>query len=591
MIKAIAPRAASWSAVGMVLLLGCSSGGGGKTSSAGDGGAGHGDAAPTGGGGSGGVQDGGAGAGGNTGGNGGTDAAAGSGGAGGTDAAAGAGGNGSDAGDAAADGPNDATDASTVATDATNDLGTDASNDGAGGDVRETHAPGTFPDYESGSRLRARLAKTADGEKLWVGWQDSARGEPCEFSLAEDGKTRCLPSNRRYQAYFYADDKCTQPLLYGPSSCDTAAYLFDLPATCPSGYVAYKKDASVTPTKVYTKGFGGACAQSTASSGYAFATTVKVAASAFVAATEVRDTRGALEVRYYQADDGALETLGPYDPAAGKACGPFGAEVANRCVPAPTPSVAKTYQIYSDNKCTTTPMVEDYKTCGTYEFDPQGLVATYDDTARNCDGTVALTFRRLGPASAGGGAYQGLKCSSVYRGSETYLTYGAVVDINATTPALTHVDVGQGRVKVRYLATSTGQKLQASGFFDSTLGTTCSPASIDGTVRCVPDTAYSAEMFSDAECKTPVYAADTRLACAASSLPPFTIAYSWAADACVGTPHFYTAGSKITGLTSLTTNVSAGCFTSTDATPANRDVFSLVEKPMTDFATVTELVE
>jgi hypothetical protein len=458
---------------------------------------------------------------------------------------------------------------------------TDAA-DAASGDAREARAPGTFPDYESGTRLRAEVVQTANGDKLWVGWHDSARDEGCRFGVADDGQLRCLPASLGGVDYF-ADTDCKQPL--DQTTSGGWPYLFDWGAgnLC-SRMVIYKKDAPATVTKAYRRAIGGNCYEATIYPSQTFSTTVQVPASAFVAASEVRDTRGALEVLYYEAEDGALQTVSPYDPAAAQACGPFGAEVPDRCVPTATPRISKSTQNWSDNKCTT-PILDDYKGCGAYYYPPQGLVATYDDTvAPACDGTVALTFYRLGAEAPPGGLYQfsGTTCQSYSRSPQTtYFSYGAKFDLT-TLPALTRVDVGQGRIKVRYLATSASAKLQASSLFDSTLTTTCSATSLGGSLRCVPDGPYSS-LFTDDKCMTPVFTRAAQASCSASAAPPFVKTYTDAT-------HLYTVGAKLTGVTSLHTNEFGGCSPAIDD-PTTLDVFGLTESAATDFATVTDVVE
>jgi hypothetical protein len=65
--------------------------------------------------------------------------------------------------------------------------------------------------YVAGSRLRPVTRHALDGASQFVGWQDINLGMRCEFRVAEDGQTRCLPVAARidYPGYGFADAACT----------------------------------------------------------------------------------------------------------------------------------------------------------------------------------------------------------------------------------------------------------------------------------------------------------------------------------------------------------------------------------------------
>jgi hypothetical protein len=65
--------------------------------------------------------------------------------------------------------------------------------------------------YASGARLRARFLAGTDGSKQFAGWFDMQRNEACNFILAIDGTTRCLPANVAY-SYHFKDAGCSVPL-------------------------------------------------------------------------------------------------------------------------------------------------------------------------------------------------------------------------------------------------------------------------------------------------------------------------------------------------------------------------------------------
>jgi hypothetical protein len=66
--------------------------------------------------------------------------------------------------------------------------------------------------YESGTRIKAKIGRTADGAKQWSGWYDSDLGTDCAFGRAPDGKSRCLPTMATNPGYF-EDASCKKPIL------------------------------------------------------------------------------------------------------------------------------------------------------------------------------------------------------------------------------------------------------------------------------------------------------------------------------------------------------------------------------------------
>jgi hypothetical protein len=81
---------------------------------------------------------------------------------------------------------------------------------GAGGD--NGGGANQFALYESGTRIKAKVGKTADGAKEFRGWFDTKRNEPCSFSQGPDGKLRCLPTEViSTMDSFFVDPGCTKP--------------------------------------------------------------------------------------------------------------------------------------------------------------------------------------------------------------------------------------------------------------------------------------------------------------------------------------------------------------------------------------------
>jgi hypothetical protein len=79
---------------------------------------------------------------------------------------------------------------------------------------------------ESGSRLKAKYWKAEDGARGLIPytWRDSQRGEDCDFGLASDGTTRCLPMS--LPVSYYDDAACTVPLLSIPKTGVCGSYKY-----------------------------------------------------------------------------------------------------------------------------------------------------------------------------------------------------------------------------------------------------------------------------------------------------------------------------------------------------------------------------
>ncbi len=60
--------------------------------------------------------------------------------------------------------------------------------------------------YKSGSRIRARVAKTPDGAQAFMGWFDSQIEQDCTFLSSADGVTRCLPGSTLITRAFSGSD-------------------------------------------------------------------------------------------------------------------------------------------------------------------------------------------------------------------------------------------------------------------------------------------------------------------------------------------------------------------------------------------------
>ncbi|MFT3776543.1 MAG: hypothetical protein QM820_65210 [Minicystis sp.] len=142
----------------------------------------------------------------------------------------------------------------------------------------------------AGSRLKPKYRLGDDGAKEYLAglWFDSMRNEDCSFTLAADGKTRCLPQGSEFR--YYADASCATPMVLLQNACTAPKYATsNTDAACgldPSAIHIYAIDQPTTPQMIYGKSGGSCFAIGPAAADYAYFTVgAEVPASSFVAAT------------------------------------------------------------------------------------------------------------------------------------------------------------------------------------------------------------------------------------------------------------------------------------------------------------------
>jgi hypothetical protein len=139
----------------------------------------------------------------------------------------------------------------------------------------------------SGTRLKRRVFKGADGSQQFVGWYDSQLMRPCNFSNGSDGKLRCLPQSSSTVGY-YGDPGCSSPLAFVSKGCAPEPTTFTTVSSCGTATQAVlTTGAAYTGTSIYLKnGVGGCVASPTPQGNDLYFTGAEVPPSSFVDATE-----------------------------------------------------------------------------------------------------------------------------------------------------------------------------------------------------------------------------------------------------------------------------------------------------------------
>lgn len=115
--------------------------------------------------------------------------------------------------------------------------------------------------YKSGSRIKARVLRTADGAQAFVGWRDTQFDVNCIFAQAADLTTRCLPFGDAWVGAYFSDSSCSTYLAHrirSPAGCTKPAPAFATEQlnTCPIVYRALRIGTATTPVTVYTNTSG-----------------------------------------------------------------------------------------------------------------------------------------------------------------------------------------------------------------------------------------------------------------------------------------------------------------------------------------------
>jgi hypothetical protein len=496
------------------------------------------------------------------GGSGGNDAAAGSSGKGGADGGAKAG-NGSAGADAAGA---DAAEASDGDAPAAAGTGGDAapSDHADAADVAEAGSM-AVPVWRSGTRLRARLLKAADGvEAIFQSVFDKDLGASCAFVKASDGATRCMPSA---VVPYYADAECKVPVLPMAAGCAPATHVSRIDGCQSSGL---KVGPKVTPAKTFALNPGGTCVEIPPSGTQELYELTAVAATGFAAATEQRSDRGGgLMMRHWSSEDGGLFPIGAWNKQRAAACVAGTGDYADHCVPAGVAPVSLSVPAFSDDMCKK-PVGYAVATCAS---EPVTAVGLWAGTA--CGQAMVLAeatklatmpFRSLTtscfPWNAPPAGYG-------------FYTPGEAIPIGALPDMNTVLD-GAGRLKVRRYESNAFERVDSDpAFYDAIQQGLCLLEDTTKGLRCMSARAFGVTFYADDKCKSPVHVeSKTKPAPACAAPRPDVLYVDTGAPACGGLPklELYAVGAAVTPARLYRADSTMGCVAeATD--PTMLDVF------------------
>jgi len=193
-------------------------------------------------------------------------------------------------------------------------------------------------EWQSGTRLRARVLDGGGGASLFSTWFDSERNVECSWAQTAEGAVRCLPRQVSLPYQLYADATCSTSRVVMESDCAPA-----------SPYVTFYESGAINPTvyrlgevlpmplpPLFEAGPNGCVATTVTSvSGYHLTNATLVANDLFVVVTREREMRGTqLAVDVFATADGARDRRSVLDVARASHCRNMdGHIVANRVCP------------------------------------------------------------------------------------------------------------------------------------------------------------------------------------------------------------------------------------------------------------------
>ncbi|HET6150207.1 MAG TPA: hypothetical protein VFH68_21885 [Polyangia bacterium] len=381
-----------------------------------------------------------------------------------------------------------------------------------GGPTQQADPAGVDPvdprsaDFQSGTRLKLPFWSSADGVTRWQGTiYDTARGEPCIFQRAADGKRRCLPDTSILQEDLFGDAACTQPLAAGAGGTPEGyARLYLATPACEEGARVELREVGpeLGRDPAYALSDAGCVLTTPVSRLVHYRTGRALPPDLFVAADQVvlpaTEVPGRLAEVYLRAEDGARIRMGLYDMQEDVPCtAQVTGDGATRCVPAGS---------YVDNSSgdlgrpdCSGPRIATALACRQGKAD---LVAL-DDGA--CPRHVQLYAP--GPAWPGGQTYRQSEQGACVAGP--VVTTPSVQIVDALDPArFARLEIrhrGAGRLRdTRYQEAGASTSIAPSRWvYDSLLGEPCAFGTApDGEIRCVPSLLLT--LYRDAACADPV---------------------------------------------------------------------------------------
>jgi hypothetical protein len=422
------------------------------------------------------------------------------------------------------------------------DAGPDGAGDGGGG--VDAAPPG---EYRSGSRLRARILVTADGQRDFQGFVDSQLGAGCWFSRAADGEERCLPSEAGSGGWYFLDAACSADQAVAaqwgdcPPGPPTTIHVSDS-STCPPVTRVHRTGAAVVPTMLYFRDpFDGMCkVQTPSADAVYYRVGTEIPATDYVSAVRRRDGSGRLQRDVLEGEDGSrMLTWSLTDTQRGEACYfDHAIDSELRCLPSQS---LYDNGYFGDAGCTQ-PLAVHYPSACAESGD---YVTRYE---RSSCPTRKQIFQ-LGAQQTPAAVYYSYEPTMCLASglAAPYTFYGIGAEVNAVSFERADVIVAPGseRLREKLYVTADGLRL-AVGWHDSQRDQPCYfSRAVDDSFRCLSFDAFvSTDLFSDMGCLTPFRAGQVYTGWCGTESAPATLVEQL--DRCPIAYRVYQAGDAFT---------------------------------------------
>jgi len=353
--------------------------------------------------------------------------------------------------------------------------------------------PASSVEWQSGTRLRARVLDGGSGAILFSTWFDSDRNTECSWAQTADGTVRCLPRQVSLSYQLYTDAACSSARVVMESDCAPASPYVTFYETGSINPTVYSLDAPLPmPTPPLFEAGPNGCVASAVGTlqGYHFATATLVANELFVAATVAREARGAdLAVDVFATADGARDRRSVLDVARGSHCRNLDGHVNGEpCLPARSLFAGA---LFADATCTT------------HIAGAPGFTQPFLNEPAPLARTRSNDYFEVG-APYDGPLYQlSATCNAFPReqvGNAPLWQLGAAVPRNSLPTVLTNKEA-HAALTVVAAATATGERLRGLRFFDAALSADCAlRVAGDLQTRCMTGPQGSFVRFRDANC-------------------------------------------------------------------------------------------
>jgi hypothetical protein len=378
----------------------------------------------------------------------------------------------------------------------------------AGCSQRELPATETVPstwEPVSGSRLSARFLLGENGLRVFDGWFDNDRGEPCRVARGQGGRYYCFPAAN---AAVFSDARCQQPLGQHLECAFRYTGVVRGDRRCGNDTLTLWQEGEPVLSGSRFRLTNDFCSGPDTTEGGVFVgLTGRVPENTLVSG-EPYLARASLRLgpRVIRFEDGSTAPFEMYDNSQNRACVRMQTVRGVRCLPETAVFVGPTGPYWADETCSTQRVAHvDAPAC------LRPAVALVTEVVDGCT-LVREAYRpgeRLDPRTVfSGGDCQGGRLIPGH-----FYQLGAPVSLE-TFPELSLREVGSGRIRVRSYSANDAVSISPLGqfLFDAQLGIECKVAvAEDGVLRCLPLSGPSVvegeaggAAFADAGCRRPL---------------------------------------------------------------------------------------